>query len=93
MATVQGTIKQITFLFDATPPDCQVAVQPPTGPLTVAKYSTGGIIKNDDGSYLYRLDTTPGAGRWEYEVASLGGMTNVRKRRVFDVRPALGPAG
>jgi hypothetical protein len=91
MAPVQGTVKSVRIVFDAPPPDVQVAVQPPTGPLTVGKQSTGEVTKNADGSYTYLIDTTPSAGRWEYEVASVGGQTNVRKRRVFNVRPMLGP--
>jgi len=91
MARVQGTIVQLAITFDAAPPDVQVAVQPPTGAVTVGKLSTGQVVANADGSYGYLIDTTPAPGRWEYEVASLGGSTNVRKRRAFDVRPKIGP--
>lgn len=86
MATVQGTIKQLRITFDVAPPDVQVAVEDPTGAITVGKLSTHEVVLNADGSYGYRIDTSPAFGRWEYEVASLGGQTNVRKRRSFDVR-------
>ena len=91
MARVQGTIVQLRIAFDAVPPDVQVTVQPPLGQLKVDTLSAGGVTANADGSYGYRIDTSPAPGRWEYEVASLGGATNVRKQRAFDVRPKLGP--
>jgi hypothetical protein len=91
MARVQGTIVKLNITFDAPPPDVQVAVQPPTGTVVVGKLSTGQVTANEDGSYGYLIDTTPAAGRWEYEVASLGGSTNVRKQRAFDVRAMIGP--
>jgi hypothetical protein len=92
MARVQGTIVQLQITFDDDPPDVQVAVQQPAdGPITVAKYSTGEIQKQAVAVYTYGIDTTPAEGFWEYEVASLGGITNVRKQRSFDVRPKIGP--
>jgi len=93
MARVQGTIVALEITFDSQPPDVQVAVQPPTGALTVAKHSTGGVAQPDPNvpTFTYSIDTSPMAGAWSYEVASLGGSTNVRKLRTFDVRPKIGP--
>jgi hypothetical protein len=89
---VQGTIVALSITFDAAPPDVQIAVQPPDPlPVVVGKLSTGEVTANTDGTYAYAIDTTPAPGRWEYEVASIGGLTNVRKQRAFDVRPMIGP--
>ena len=94
MARVQGTMVQLQMTFDADPPDVQVAVQPPDQlALVVGKLSTGEVQKaaSPDSTYTYSIDTTPAAGYWQYEVASLGGLTNVRKQRGFDVRAKIGP--
>jgi hypothetical protein len=91
MSRVQGTTVQLAITFDTDPPDVQVTVQPPTAAQIVAKHSTGGVTKSAPKVYAYLLDTSAEPGRWEYEVASLGAVANIRQRRSIDVRDKLGP--